>query len=388
MKKLRTLHISSIGIWDIEKGKGRISTYLPLRGFVERGHSVLFLSGYKTVKTGEEDGISIKRIHIPFSQSRPLVRFLFTPLIDLCYFISLYRTAKKYKPDVIYAHTTDTSAPARWVSKRVGCKFVVRLYGVGRGNDKHLRHYPSYFMRKRCLGHKADAFILTNDGTGADKIAMQLGVPGTKIYFLKNGIEKNINITRDASLKNQFAPGGEKLVISVCRLEKSKQVDLIIKMMAGLTKLLPSKLIVIGDGAERAALEELSASLRIEKNIMFLGALPQEKIYKYLCIADLFVSMNALSSMSNPVYEASVCALPIIALNRGTTKEFIQNGYNGIVVEESQLDELPQMVCGLLSSPQECERLGNNARDYILKEWPSWEERVKNEVDIVEQICG
>lgn len=385
--KLRTLHISSIGIWDIEKGKGRVSTYLPLKGFVSRGHDVLFLSGYKTVHTSVEDGISIKKIHIPFSQSRPLVRFLFTPLIDLCYFTCLLRTAKRYKPDVIYAHSTDTSAPARWVSKIFGCKFIVRLYGVGRGDKGSLTHFPSYFMRRRCLKLKADAFILTNDGTAADKVALRFGVPGSRIYFLKNGINKDLDIHRDAALKNKFAPDGQKLIISVCRLEQSKQVDLIIKMMAGVAKLLPSRLIVIGDGSQRAALEALAESLGIKESVVFLGALPQNKIYKYVCASDLFVSMNALSSMSNPVFEAAVCALPIIALDRGTTRDFIQNGYNGIVVKDEELDALPQKVCDLLSSEKECERLGRNAREYILKEWPNWEERVNNEVDIVESIC-
>lgn len=103
-------------------------------------------------------------------------------------------------------------------------------------------------------------------------------------------------------------------------------------------------------------------------------------------MADVFVSMNALSSLSNPVFEAMICGLPVIALNRGTTSELIKNGENGILIDDEQLGELPRIINNLLENNEERKRIAENGRKTILEQWPSWEERVKKEIDLIENL--
>ena len=75
-------------------------------------------------------------------------------------------------------------------------------------------------------------------------------------------------------------------------------------------------------------------------------------------------------------------------LNRGTTSELIKNGENGILIEDDRLGELPQIINNLLENNEERKRIAKNGQRTILEQWPSWEERVRDEVDLVEKLAG
>lgn len=385
MKELNTLHLSSLPLWDLKGGKGRVSTYLPLKGMVDRGHKVTYISDSINLDSGEYEGIICKKIW-SLPTSRSLFRFLLKPISDLNFFIAGMKEAKRNKPDIVYAHCVISAVPAFWIAKLYKAKFVIRLYGVGKGAVNKWRHFPSYMMRRRSMLLDADAFILTNDGTAADKFAKKFGVPNEKIFFLKNGIKKDVDLKKDEALRNELAPNGEYIVISVSRLSNSKQVDLIIKMMPNLVKELPVKLVIIGDGGQRDYLEKLAVDLGVNEYVSFLGAKKQSEVYKYLNISDLFVSMNYLSSMSNPVFEAMICGKVVIALNKGTTTDLICHGENGLIIEESELDKLPIVADEILKDEKKRLELGANARKYMMRNWPTWEERVKQELDIIEHL--
>ena len=386
MKQLNTLHLSSLGLWDLKGGKGRVSTYLPLKGMVNRGYRVTFISSNKNAITENHNGILVKKIWCPFQKGRLFVKFLFHPIIDTIFLVHGIMEARKNKPDIVYAHCMHTALAAFIIAKIYKAKFVIRLYGIGKGALNKWRHFPSYMMIKRCLKIPADAYILTNDGTSADLFARKLGVPDDKIFFLKNGIQKKINLIPDEKLRNELAPHGEKIVISVSRLTNWKQVDLIIKMMPELLKQMPVRLLIIGDGDQREMLQTLAEELGVKEHVLFLGAKKQDEIYQYLNVSDAFVSMNLLSSMSNPVYEAMICGVPVVALNTGATTDLIHDGENGIILERKDMDRLPYVVGSLLQDENKRRLLGKNAQEYMYKTWPTWEERIEQEITILENL--
>lgn len=166
-----------------------------------------------------------------------------------------------------------------------------------------------------------------------------------------------------------------------------KQVDWIINVFAKLLKIDTNvRLIIVGEGPEKKYLKQLSIDLKIDDYVSFVGSQLQANIFNYMNMADVFVSMNALSSLSNPVFEAMICGLPVIALNRGTTSELIKNGENGILIDDEQLGELPRIINNLLENNEERKRIAENGRKTILEQWPSWEERVKKEIDLIENL--
>ncbi len=94
--------------------------------------------------------------------------------------------------------------------------------------------------------------------------------------------------------------------------------------------------------------------------------------------------MNEISSLSNAVFEAMSCGKCVIALDRGATRELIKDGENGIVIKS--FEELKDAIIKLLSDPSLIARLGSEAKKTIAT-WPSWEERVQQEIEMINRLC-
>ncbi len=383
---MNILNLSTFSFWNLGPGKGRVSTYLPLKGFIGRGHNVYYISDSRVQESGMFENINVNKIKTPFVGKRIYLRVLFYPVICMCFLYASLKCCKKNRPDVVYAHSTETALPAFLIAKLFKAKYVLRLYGVGCAKIKRFK-VSSIFLHIAFV-LKADLYILTNDGTAADMVAFSFGVPRDKVHFLRNGINKEwAESVVDENLRKKVAPNGEKILLSVSRLANSKQVDLIIKTFSELIRINDNvRLLIVGDGEEMANLKRLSKELDVDKSILFTGGQPQTEINKYMKIADAFISMNALSSLSNPVFEAMVCGIPVIALDRGTTSEFITNNENGILIEDKYLQNLPEIINDLFTNDQLHESIVKTARKNMLENWPSWTDRVNYEIDIVEKL--
>ena len=119
-----------------------------------------------------------------------------------------------------------------------------------------------------------------------------------------------------------------------------------------------------------------------------VGGLEQNNVFNYMSITDVFISMNALSSMTNPVFEAMICGKTVIALNKGNTEELITNDITGILLQPNEIDKLPSRVIDILRDETKRNNIGLNAKRRLIEEWPTWKERVDYEVDLIEDLCG
>lgn len=377
------LHLSTLSLWDLGKGKGRISTYLPLKGMVDAGYRIIYITNSNEQQSCNEEGIEVRRITTPFSESRVFVQLLLYPITVLIFVFKAAFEAIKIKPKIVYSHTTLTALPSYIISRIFKAKYVLRLYGIGKGAKRPWS--PAGILLRFSFFVKTDCYILTNDGTNAKTIAISLGADESKIYFLKNGLNKDVCFTVDNNIKQKLVPNGEILLLSVSRLVNWKHVDDIIRLMIPLKqKQLKFKLVIIGDGPERRKLESLCKHLNLSDCIVFIGALQQKDVFKYNLISDIFISLNELSSMSNPVFEAMLAGTAIVALNRGTTTDLIKHNKNGYVIETSE--ELVFALEKLIINESLRQSLGSNAHDYMINNWPSWEERIQTEIDILNRI--
>lgn len=243
------------------------------------------------------------------------------------------------------------------------------------------------------LGHQTDLLVdgrrIKDRQKAADNgydYAVRRGVSPDKIAFLRNGIDKPENLKRDEQLYKELAPNNEKLLLSVSRLDDTKNVDKIIEAFHKVSGVLPdTRLVIVGDGSLRKSMEDLASGLGISHRISFVGMIYQKDVFKYQSVADIFISLNEISSLSNAVFEAMACGNCVIALDRGATRELINDGKNGIVIKS--YDELSDAIIRLLSDSDMITRLGLEARTTI-SEQHSWEERVQKEVDMINNLCS
>lgn len=364
------------------------SIYRPIKGLADNGYDNIYItdSSYARPDEDSEEGITVIKVNNPFtrfSNTRIYILFFYIPIIYSLLLYHAIRIARKRDVAVVYSHTPRVALVGYILAKIFKAKYVERFYGVG--SVKSPRGKSWGLLLKQAFWYPADLYIIANDGSNGYEYALKRGVPPYKIAFLRNGIDKVENLTKDESLYKELAPNNEKLLLSVSQLTSSKNIDKIIVAFYEASKILPNtRLVIVGDGVKQKMLEKKASQLGISDRISFVGLIEQKDVFKYHSVADIFISMNEISSLSNAVFEAMSCGKCVIALDRGGTRELIKDGENGIVIKS--YEELKDAIIRCLSDSDMISRLGFEAKKTVDAS-PSWDERVQREVELINSLC-
>lgn len=385
MKKT-IIHVAPFPIQNMGKGKGRVSTYLPLKGLVESGYDNIYITNSPYASHEDsEPGITVVKIADPFTKTcfaytRFYMLLFYFPIIYPLFIYHAIRIAKRRNVVMVCCHSYYLAFVGYILAKIFKAKSVSKFYGIGTPSAPG---HPD-IVRKSAFWYPSDLYIITDDGSNGYEYALKRGVSPDKIAFLRNGIDKPDTLERDDRLYKELAPNNEKLLLSVSRLVSSKNVDKIIDAFHEVSETLPNiRLVIVGDGLKRKELETKASDLGISQRISFIGAIYHKDVFRYQSVADIFISMNNISSLSNPVYEAMSCGKCVIALDRGDTRKLIKDGENGIVIKSYV--ELKDAITALISNPDRIARLGLEAQKTI-STWLSWEERVKIEIALINNL--
>jgi glycosyltransferase involved in cell wall biosynthesis len=119
---------------------------------------------------------------------------------------------------------------------------------------------------------------------------------------------------------------------------------------------------LIGDGAERKSLENLSRQLGIQDRTHFLGALAHHQALDEVAKADVFILASFAEGLPVALMEAMAFGVPCISTTIAAIPELIHSGENGLLVPPSNVETLQAAVRQLAEDPELRTRLGRNAR--------------------------
>src|ERR1700741_4757359 len=128
----------------------------------------------------------------------------------------------------------------------------------------------------------------------------------------------------NAKLRAEWAPDGEPILMHLSNFRPVKRILDAIEIFAIVREKMAAKLVMIGDGPERAPAGALARTRGVERDVLFLGK--QNEIREKLGQADLFLLPSQLESFGLAALEAMACEVPVIATNAGGVPEVIENG--------------------------------------------------------------
>jgi len=120
------------------------------------------------------------------------------------------------------------------------------------------------------------------------------------------------------------------------------------------------KLLLIGDGQKKEEIRRLVKRLNLEQEIIFLGN--REDIGDLFKIMNLYVNPAISESFGIATVEAMLASLPVVVAKAGALPELVEEGKNGFLVKPEDSQVLAEVLMKLISNPQLCKRLGENAR--------------------------
>lgn len=146
--------------------------------------------------------------------------------------------------------------------------------------------------------------------------------------------------------KKAICPNDEALIVHTSNFRKVKRVGDVIRVFVEIHKAIPSKLLMIGDGPERAKAEAMCKEFDIESDVRFLGKL--EAIEEVLSVADLFILPSEKESFGLAALEAMACEVPLISSNAGGLPELNIQGVTGFLSEIGDVSEMGQKALFVL----------------------------------------
>ncbi len=167
------------------------------------------------------------------------------------------------------------------------------------------------------------------------------------------------------AFKKVIAPNGERILIHASNFRKIKRVQDVVHIFNAVLKKVPSKLLFVGDGPERATAEELSRELGICDDVRFVGK--QEQMEDILAIGDLFLLTSEYESFGLAALEAMAAGVPVVSTNAGGLGEIMIDGVTGFMGNVGDVATMSNQALDILSSEERLEHFKKGAAEHAHK---------------------
>ena len=267
-------------------------------------------------------------------------------------FRSAVKSRRDFKPDLVHAHWWfPNGLVGTWLSRMSNVPLVTTLHGTdvrlaravafSRPAFRHvMQHSASVTAVSRWLASEAGAIISTPKPVVAPMpVAAEL-----------------------------FSPGGVRRpnrLLFVGRLNKQKGIELLLHALSRI----PDTAIgldVVGDGDDRAALEQLTHTLGVADRVTWHGAVPQTTLADFYRRAAALVVPSVNEGLGLVAVEAQLCETPVIAFDSGGLPDVVQHDRTGILVADVTAGALAAAVVSLLERSDRGTSLGAASRLHAL----------------------
>lgn len=235
----------------------------------------------------------------------------------------------------------------------------------------HSTGLPDHVERmNRLLTPLTDAFVGVAESHGR-YLASNEGCPAARVRVIPNGVDTNRFVPQppDAALRRQLdLPDGAPLAGIVAALRPEKNHELALRAMVLVRRQLPNaKLLVIGDGVRRPALEALATELELTDSVRFLGTRPD--VPQVLSLVDQVVLCSHMEANPVSLLEAMAAGKPVVATRVGSVGEAVPDGSAGYLVTPGSAEELAARMIELWTDPQRRATMGAAARQHVVQNW-------------------
>ena len=153
-------------------------------------------------------------------------------------------------------------------------------------------------------------------------------------------------------------------LISVARISPLKRIDRLLTALSILNERnLPLKLVIVGDGPDRAEMEQLTETLGLGHLVTFAGW--QSDVDTWLAQSRLFVLTSDSEGLSQAVVQALIQGVPVVSADVGDLGDVVQPGVNGELVTPLTPEAFADVIQALITDPAKLERYAANARTSV-----------------------
>jgi teichuronic acid biosynthesis glycosyltransferase TuaC len=312
-------------------------------------------------------------------------RYLVVPKIGMSLTpFTLYRAIRRslkqildtgHRVDLIDAHYFyPDGVAAVWAAKEFNLPVVV----TSRGTDLNL--IPQFRIPRGMIQRAAAAAdgLITVCAALKDSL-VELGIPQNRVIVLRNGVDlERFRPIDRAEARNALGLTHPTLA-SVGHLVERKGHHHVI---GALPRLPGMDLIIVGDGPERGALEQLAVRLGVSDRVRFAGAVDQDQLRLIYNAIDALVLASSREGWSNVLLESMACGTPVVASAVWGTPEVVASPEAGVLMGSLDAGGVGEGVDRLFST------LPRRADTRLYAEGFDWESTTRGQLTLFREILA
>ena len=251
-----------------------------------------------------------------------------------------------YKPDILLA--------ALRARRRLGCLSTCHSWYSDTAKMKLTEYFDKRVLRR------FDHVVAVSDEIAED--LYRSGVHGTKVSRIDNGIRAPAaDPAARTEIRAEFALAPqERLIVQIGRLARSKRTDLLLEAVAGLQKALAVRVLLVGEGEQKEALQERARALGITERVTFCGY--RSDVHRILAASDLLALTSNKEGLPIILLEAMAMGCPIVSSAVGAIPSVLSDGNSAWIFPSEDLHALRYALEAALNSPSDAKQRAQQAQ--------------------------
>lgn len=257
---------------------------------------------------------------------------------------------RSVRPHLVHTHSTKAGLLGRLAARAEGVVAIHTAHAWSFSDGLPLQRKAFAVPVEAAVGRVTRRFLVVSD---ADRrIALRYHVAREdQLRVVHNGV---------VDVPGRAVPGapGEPSVVMVARMAAPKDHALLLRAFAAVK--VPGRLVLVGDGPDRPAVEAAVRELGIGGRVRLVGV--SNEVARHLAEAQLAALISKQEGFPLVILEAMRAGLPVIASDVGGVREAVEEGVTGTLVARGDEAGLTRALTSLLTSADRRAAMGAEAR--------------------------
>lgn len=306
-------------------------------------------------QTNTINDVVVHRIHLKESNKRHFINELYHK--DAVR--KLAELIVEIKPDIIHTNNLYNFSLYTWVvAKKSGAKVVHTVRDIYLLGSK-------YFFKNLIFKHYTrfvDCVTAPSDYMINKHLKKNYFSKSKSRLTIKNAIKINRHLFEECIIKRRNCSKDYLNIAFIGRLTVDKGLSLILEYFTNNKFLKDKFLYIFGDGPLK---KEIKRTEMLNNNVIFIGELSQEQLYKKLRDIDIVIIPSLIpEAFGRVILDSFQCAIPVIVNDIGALNEIVINGENGYIIDIKKENQLVHTI-KLLQNPKIYDELLNNIQTYL-----------------------
>ena len=248
---------------------------------------------------------------------------------------------------------------------------------TARGSDLNI--IAEYAAPRRWIcwsARRADGLVAVSSGLKRRLVA--LGIVEERVRVLRNGVDLALFRPADRDVARRALGLTRPTLLAVGNLVGLKRHRMMVEALVGLPGV---DLVIVGEGPERTAIEELARKRRVADRVRLLGHLPQERLPDVYSAADLLLLASTHEGWPNVLLESMACGTPVIVPDIDGIADIVAAPEAGRIVQEPTPDRLAIAARDFLAA------LPARAATRAYAERFDWQSTTEGQIALFREIC-